>query len=295
MRVVHLVLAAALAAPAAFLAASPAAAQETMSAYPTYEDVGLTWVRGPSVRDMSRFYRTTRHDGRRGTARVWCDADAEGRLDCRILDEEPSDRQFGLAGVRVMERARVAAVDGRSPAGRGFAFTLRFGNWPPSQLPDRFQPVSQNLLWVERPSLIGEWNMQGQDRGERIAATVDCTARGDGALDCRLLSADTAEFGEAALRGMALARVQRADSGVLEGSPLRWTLAVERQSGCGTGGGRGGAYPSMTSGTDAGVSMSTDNSLSPGAPSSTQSGQTPSSTNGGMPGCQSAMVQVYDN
>lgn len=299
MRHLHIALIAALAAPAA-LAASPhpAAAQQTQTqAQPTYQDVGLDWARGPSVRDMARFYRTTRHDGRRGVATVWCTPDADGRLSCDVLDEYPTDRQFGLAGVRVMERARVVAVDGTSPAGRSFAFTLRFGNWPASALPDRFQPISQNLRWVERPTLVGEWAMQGQNRGDRIAATVDCRARATGALDCSLVSADTPEFGEAALRGMGYARVERIDSGDLEGSPLRWTLAVERQSGCGTGGGgRGGSYPSMTSGTSPSVTDALAAGESGGfASSSTQSGQTANSTNGGMPGCQSAMVQVVGN
>jgi len=282
--------------------AGPVPVQAQVEGYPTYEDVGLVWTRRPSVRDMARFYRTTRHDGRRGLAQVLCSADVEGRLDCEAVLEEPDDREFGLAGVRVMERARVAATDGGSPAGRQFAFTLRFGNWPASQLPDRFQPVGQNLLWVERPTLVGVWNMSGQDRGERIAATVNCIARADGSLgNCELLSADTADFGQAALLSMGEARVRRTDSGELAGSPLRWTLAVERQSGCAagsSGSGRSGQYPATTTGTSPNVIAAGPNgeSVMPAdiAGMGAAVGRDVSETRRGMPGCQAAMVQVME-
>lgn len=296
MRTLALALAAAIGSTvlvAGVAAPTPAAAQ--VEGYPTYEDVGLVWTRSPSVRDMNRFYRTTRHDGRRGLAQVLCTSDAEGRLDCSILDEAPVDRQFGLAGVRVMERARVAARDGGSPEGRTFAFTLRFGNWPESTLPDRFHPVDQHLMWVERPTLVGLWNMSGQDRGERIAATVDCVAQADGSLgNCSLVSADSADFGEAALTSMGLARVERADSGQLAGSPLRWTLMVERQSSCGAasgGSGRSGQAQTGSTGTSPSAIGADGNGNSVPADAIIQSGV--SETQGGMPGCQSAMVQVH--
>ncbi|WP_296818823.1 hypothetical protein [Brevundimonas sp.] len=290
----HLAAVAALAAAPAALIAAPAAAQQSASAYPTYEDVGLAWVRGPSVRDMARFYRTTRHDGGRGLAEVLCTAEADGRLDCSILNEEPNNRQFGLAGVRVMERARVRAVDGGSPAGRTFAFTLRFGNWPPSRLPDRFHPTDFNLRWVDRPSMVGHWNMQGQDRGESLEARFDCRAMDNGRLDCSLTSADSMDFGQAALEAMRDARVERADGGQLAGSPLQWTIRIERQSGCGTGGaGRSGSYPATGTGTGPSVGAPDPNVASATPPSSVVRGQEARETQGGMPGCQSAMVQVY--
>lgn len=302
MRLLALAVSAAIASTAfAVVAAAPTPAAAQVEGYPTYEDVGLVWTRSPSVRDMARFYRTTRHDGRRGLAQVLCTSDAEGRLDCSILDEQPGDRQFGLAGVRVMERARVAARDGGSPAGRQFAFTLRFGNWPEGALPDRFHPLDQNLMWVERPTLVGVWNMRGQDRGERIAATVDCVAQADGSLTgCSLVSADSADFGRAALTSMGAARVQRADSGTLAGSPIRWTLAVERQSSCGSGAsgsGRTGQAQTGSTGTSPNVigSDGNGNSVMPGdiAGMGASVGRGVSETQGGMPGCQSAMVQVH--
>lgn len=297
MRTLTLALAAAIGSTALFAAAAlptPAAAQ--VEGYPTYEDVGLVWTRSPSVRDMNRFYRTTRHDGRRGLAQVLCTADGEGRLDCSVLDEAPVDREFGLAGVRVMERARVATRDGSSPAGRAFAFTLRFGNWPPSTLPDRFHPLDQHLMWVERPTLVGLWSMSGQDRGERVSATVDCVAQADGHLsNCNLVSADTPDFGRAAVQSMGLARVERSDSGQLAGSPIRWTLAVERQSGCGAaagGSGRSGAYPALGTGASPEAGLDPVEYFSFPS-SSTQEGGDIRTVGGGMPGCQSAMVQVH--
>lgn len=304
MRALALALAAALGTTALATGValpSPAAAQ--VEGYPTYEDVGLVWTRSPSVRDMARFYRTTRHDGRRGLAQVLCTATAEGQLDCSILDEDPGDRQFGLAGVRVMERARVATRDGSSPEGRTFAFTLRFGNWPETALPDRFHPLDQHLMWVERPTLVGIWNMSGQDRGDRIAATVDCVAQADGSLDdCSVVSADSADFGAAALTSMGLARVQRADSGQLAGSPLRWTLMVERQSSCGAasgGAGRSGAYPALGTGVQATVDVAAAAASGTAGVGGAQygagpiQGAQPGTVGGGMPGCQSAMVQVH--
>jgi hypothetical protein len=304
MRALALALAAAIGSTTFTVCAvlpTPAAAQ--VEGYPTYEDFGLVWTRNPSVRDMARFYRTTRHDGRRGLAQVLCTATAEGRLDRSILDEDPGHRQFGLAGVRVMERARVATRDGGTPEGRTFAFTLRFGNWPPSSLPDRFHPLDQHLMWEERPTLVGIWSMSGQDRGERIAATVDCVAQSDGSLsNCSLVSADTPDFGEAALTSMGMARVERADSSPLAGSTLRWTLAVERQSSCGAasgGVGRAGAYPALGTGINAAVDVAAAAASGTagagqmaGGPGPIQGAQ-PGNVGGGMPGCQSAMVQVH--
>lgn len=281
--------------------AIPSTAAAQVDGYPTYEDVGLVWTRSPSVRDMTRFYRTTRHDGRRGLAQVLCTANAEGQLDCSVLDEAPGDRQFGLAGVRVMERARVATRDGSSPAGRQFAFTLRFGNWPAHLLPDNFQPLDQHLRWVERPTLVGIWNLRGQDMGDQVSATIDCTAQASGALgDCRIISSDNPDFGQAALASMGRARVERADNGQLAGSLLRWTLTVERQSHCGaSSAGRGGAYPALGTGVQTAQSLAAQAGVG-GASGGDGGGYgygpiqgaQPADTGGGMPGCQSAMVLV---
>ena len=115
----------------------------------------------------------------------------------------------------------------------------------------------------------------------------------------RSCPADSEDFAEAALVSMSRARVERADSGTLEGTPLRWTLAVERQSGCGaagSGAGRSGAYPTLGSGASPnaiganawGASVGPGDLYGQGA----AVGQSPSEYNGGMPGCQAAMVQV---
>lgn len=305
MRVCALALAVAVGTMSvAAVMALPESAHAQAANYPTYEDVGLVWTRSPSVRDMARFYRTTRHDGLRGMAHVLCTATASGQLDCDVIDEEPTDRQFGLAGVRVMERARVATRDGSSPAGRQFAYTLRFGNWPPHLVPDRFHPTDQHLVWIDRPTLVGLWNLRGQERGERFSATVDCVAQADGSLSsCHLISADNPDFGEAAVQSMALATVSRSDSGELAGSPLRWTIAVERQSSCGaasSGSGRSGSYPATGTGIVSAQSLAAQAGVA-GASGADGGGYgygpvpgaQPNDIGGGMPGCQSAMVQVH--
>lgn len=279
-----------LAALAGGAPATPAVAQDEARQYPTYDQVGLAWARSPSVRDMARFYRTTRAHGRRGVARTLCTPDAEGRLDCEILSEDPMGAEFGLAAVRVMERARVRAVDGGSPAGRSFEFGVRFGNWPASTLPDRFHPIEYNLLWARRPEMARHWNMQRQDRGEVFAATFDCTARADGSLDCRVAEADNARFAEAAARSMAAARVERADGGELAGTPLRWTIRVERQTNCGGG----ATAPNATHfGTNPGVTAGGDPTLvdNSAGVADDYSGSGTGQRRGG-PACASAMVQV---
>lgn len=280
------------------LAAGAAAAQsnrglpdaERVAGLPTYEDVGLAWEQSPSVRDMARFYRTTSGRGRRGVVELSCTPDASGALDCAVLSEDPIDAHYGAAGRRVLERARVRSVDGGSPAGRTFGFRVRFGNWPASVLPDRFHPVDQNLLWVERPLLAPYWNMSGQGFRERLSADVDCRARSNGALDCQVVRADDPNFAEAALRSMSAARVERTDGEPLEGSRLAWTLQVERQSNCGGGGRR---YPGNPTGTSQAVTDNANYAADSGFPeSSVSSGASVSDTHGGAPGCWGAMVQV---
>lgn len=293
----RVLISAAAAVLALGLAAGVATAQsrslpdaERVAGLPTYEDVGLAWERSPSIRDMARFYRTTTGRGRRGVVELSCTADATGGLDCDVLSEDPVDAHYGDAGRRVLERARVRAVDGGSPAGRTFGFRVRFGNWPASVLPDRFHPVDQNLLWVERPLLAPYWNMSGQGFRERLSADVECSARSNGALDCHVVRADDPRFAEAALRSMEAARVERTDGGPLEGSRLAWTLQVERQSNCGGGGRRN---PGNPTGTNQNVSDDANYAAASGFPdSSVTSGQSVSDTSPGAPGCWGAMVQV---
>ena len=209
---------------------------------PTYDQVGLLWTRAPSVRDMARQHQVaTRARGHRGLAEVACTAQADGRLDCQVLNEEPMDLYFGRAALEVMRRTRVAATDGYSPEGRTFGYRLRFGNWPEHLLPDTFHPTDQNLRWVRRPQLAG-LHSGGSLTGEEVMARFECTARQDGSLDCAVAehSGDT-RFVQAAERSLADARVERIDGETLAGSPLNWRFRLVRQSNCAGGGTRSGS------------------------------------------------------
>ena len=201
----------------------------------TMDGQRLAWARSPSVADMARFYPTVAraYGLRRGMATVRCTSDARGRLGCTVVDEDPTDVRFGEAALNVMRSARVRSTDGYSPDGRSFVFTLRFGHWPAHLLPDKFQPTEWGMNWVVRPSMT-HWDMVGQSRGETYAAGFSCVARADGSLDCDLEGvapeAAGGRFAEAAIEAMSRARVRRIDDAPLEGSPLRWVIAIERQS-----------------------------------------------------------------
>lgn len=201
----------------------------------TMDGQRLAWARSPSVADMARFFPTVaRSYGlARGLATVRCTSDARGRLGCTVVEEDPVEGRFGEAALRVMRSARVRSTDGYSPEGRSFVFTLRFGNWPAHLLPDKFQPTEWGLNWVVRPEMRN-WNMAGQSRNEVYAAGFDCVARADGSLDCDLQGVEPeaagGRFAEIATEAMARARVRRIDDRPLEGSPLRWVIAIRRQS-----------------------------------------------------------------
>jgi hypothetical protein len=213
---------------------------------PTYDEVGLQWTRSPSVRDMTRFGRSTRLYGRRGTVETRCTADARGRLDCEALNESPVGFGLARAAVNIMERAQVAAVDGGSPAGRTFAFGLRFGNWPSSQIPDRFHPVEYGLRWTERPELVQTWaGMRGQGVGEIYEARFDCTALADGHLDCDLKAnpSGSRTFARAAEESLEDAMVERINGDSPAGARLEWSVKVQRQTHCSGGGAINGASP----------------------------------------------------
>lgn len=230
------------------LAATMMMAGPTGSAeLPTYRDVGLQWARGPSIRDMARQHRvSTTGFPFRGEAEVSCTPDPRGRLACEVLNETPENRGYGRAALRVMRPARVTSSDGYSPEGRTFGFRLRFGNWPVSSLPDTYHPVDQNLRWTARPELLG-WFPHGLTVGQEVRASVDCTAKADGALTCKAIDGSDPRLIEAALHSMESARVERTDGEPLEGSPLRWTFRIINQSHCG-GGGLGYGVPDAAKG-----------------------------------------------
>lgn len=211
--------------------AAPASAQPVP---PAMDEQGLRWDRAPSISRMARLYprRATLDGVTRGLVRLACTPDARGRLACAPFEEDPIDYGFGQAAMQVMDRATVAALDGGSPQGRTFLFTLRFGNWPARLLSDNFHPVEAGLRGTVRPEM-GHWDMTGQARGETFAAGFDCVARADGSLDCELLGTEPAgieRFAEAAREAMAEARVRREDGGSPEGVRFRWTVAGTRMS-----------------------------------------------------------------
>ena len=280
-------------------AARPSSSEQPVAArdfedYSTYADVGLRWVRAPSVRDLARHHRvSTREFPYRGMAEVACTPDAWGRLDCEVIGEEPAGRGFAKAAYWVMRPVRVAAVDGYSPEGRTFAFRLRFGNWPASLLSDTFHPVDQNLRWVTRPELRG-WSLSGLGSQQEARATFDCTARADGSLDCRSMNDGNPlpGFVRAAATSLEHARVERTDSEPVEGSPLKWTFRLLNQTNCGSG---GTGYGEPDNGVGATGAIPEGAMSQPGAdpisPLSSIGGSADSGRGGGT--CLGAMVQMH--
>lgn len=93
----------------------------------TLDAVGLAWSDAPTRHDLEQA-------GPPFPAKVgaWtpdvhltCTARRNGRLDCESL--ERGDATLAASAHRLMSRTRVKAVDGGSPEGRTFAFTVRFG------------------------------------------------------------------------------------------------------------------------------------------------------------------------
>ena len=212
------------------------AAATAAGSLPTYADVGLTWKRWPSLADMERMYpyRAGALGQSRGLAQVACTADDRGRLRGQALHESPQNMYFGRAAVNVMQRARVESVDGRSPAGRTFGYTLRFGDWPTTLVPDRFHPLQAGLRWAKMPEMKRTWQMRGQTKNQLLWATFDCEARTDGSLGCNLWdrSTDDDSFARAALHSMHQSRVVKVGGGSPEGTRFKWTVGVVANSSC---------------------------------------------------------------
>jgi hypothetical protein len=93
----------------------------------TLDEAGLAWSDAPTRYDLE--WASPVFPAKVG---VWtpdvhltCTARGNGRLDCASL--ERGDATLAASAHRVMSRTRVKAVDGGSPEGRAFAFTVRFG------------------------------------------------------------------------------------------------------------------------------------------------------------------------
>lgn len=278
--------------PADAAGAATATQVRTFGDYPNYEQVGLRWVRGPSVRDLARQHVvSTNWFPNRGMAEVACTPDARGRLACEAISADPPGRGFDKAALRVMAPVRVAAVDGGSPEGRTFAFRLRFGAWPESLIPDTFHPVDQNLRWVKRPELA-RYNLAGLGAQREARATFDCIAAADGSLACTAEDNASAPRGfvEAAADSLSAARVERVDNAPLAGSPLKWTFRVVNQSHCATGG-TGYGNPGQGSGATTADPGSPSIGADPYAAVGSLGGSAPPDRGSGS--CLGAIVQMY--
>ena len=258
---------------------------------PTYADVGLEWVKMPSLKEMARLYpmRAINMGVERGEATVGCASDAQGRLACRVVREWPERRGFGGAALNVMRSASVRSADGGSPAGRQFFYTLKFGNWRGPNLPARYHPTAAGLRWVDFPELKNHWNLVGQGVGQTYSATFSCVAHADGSLDCEPREAAApARYVQAALNSLEEATVQRADGRSPEGVRFDWTLRAVNQSNC-----RGGRF-STGSATAADVGSGEQANNGGGAQFSTgNSSLIAGRMSDSMGSCIARMVQLY--
>ncbi|HWW27405.1 MAG TPA: hypothetical protein VNZ85_16090 [Caulobacter sp.] len=93
----------------------------------TLDQVGLTWSDAPTRFDLERAAPLfpAKVGAWRPDVHLTCTARSNGRLDCISL--ERGDTTLAASARRVMSGTRVKTVDGDSPEGRTFAFTLRFG------------------------------------------------------------------------------------------------------------------------------------------------------------------------
>lgn len=209
--------------------ATTAAADEPQ----TFADAGLAWVRGPKIGDMARFYptRAKTMGVRRGLAAVDCTARADGKLDCTVAREDPTETYFGDAALKVMKPVTVKAVDGGSPAGKAFRFTLKFGYWPPSTLPDYTQLDRFGLRWTKMPPVMKYWAGTGLPKGDTFSVELDCVADAEGVPACEITEAEDASpgYAKAVLKAMADARVKAVDGGSPAGKTFthRITMSID--------------------------------------------------------------------
>jgi hypothetical protein len=93
----------------------------------TLDQVGLAWSDAPTRFDLERAAPLfpAKVGVWRPDVHLTCTARANGRLDCVSL--ERGDTTLAASARRLMSGTRVRSVDGGSPEGRTFAFTVRFG------------------------------------------------------------------------------------------------------------------------------------------------------------------------
>jgi hypothetical protein len=229
----HLALAALLMGAGLSSVSAAQDAAPAASTPPTFAEVGLAWVRGPKIGDMARFYPTRARvlDIRRGLAAVDCTPRADGKLDCVVAKEDPAEVFFGEAALNTMKRVTVRAVDGGSPEGRTFRFTLKFGHWPPSTLPAYAQLGGYGLRWTKTPPVMNHWNGAGLPKGESFSVEVECVLDVAGVPACEITDQAGASKGyaTAVLKAMADARVKTLDGSSTEGRTFthRITMSID--------------------------------------------------------------------
>jgi len=90
---------------------------------------GVRWLRQPNGDDYVRFYpqRAMERD-QEGSATVECIVDANGRLSCTIISEDPPGWGFGEATLRIARQFQVApqTSDGRPTQGGRIRRTIRW-------------------------------------------------------------------------------------------------------------------------------------------------------------------------
>lgn len=212
-----------------------ALAQTPAELPPPLDQVGLEWERRPSIERVARLFPPVawRAGHRRGLARLSCTSQANGRVRCTPIEEDPAGFRFGEVAVQVMDRVIVRPTDGGSVEGRTFGYTIRFGYWPPRLLPDSYHPSEAGLRWVVRPDMS---QYEGGDYpGFNVEPVIgfECVAAADGSIDCVETYRDPEDI-DAIVRGvlasLEMARVQRIDGGSPEGVRFRWGLRLSSRN-----------------------------------------------------------------
>jgi hypothetical protein len=105
--------------------------EEAVKALPLMKQARLMWERKPDTFLMTKYFPKAAKAAGVDKAKVElaCTADGFGSLDCTAISESVEGLGFGEAAVKVIEHGKVAATDRKSPEGRSFRFTVKFGTW----------------------------------------------------------------------------------------------------------------------------------------------------------------------
>jgi protein TonB len=91
--------------------------------------VNLTWLEQPTAQDFARYYPDrAKYEGVDGRATLDCLVNADGRLSCTIVSEEPEGWGFGEATLRIARHFRIAPTtrDGTPTVGGRIRRTIRW-------------------------------------------------------------------------------------------------------------------------------------------------------------------------